>query len=157
MSPRADEALAKVHAELEALEGIVRTTSDADWSKPCPGEDWPVALVAFHIARAFQRQAEFVEDAQAGRGPHQFDWGDTHALNAGVAAEHPAPSKDEVVALGTKSVERIASVIDGLADADLDRVAFVYDGKDRSVLWVVGTLAVRHARGHRESIAAALS
>ena len=157
MSPRADEALAKVRAELEALEHLVRTTSAADWSKPCPGEDWPVGLVAFHIARAFQRQAEFVEDAQAGRGPHLFDRGDTDALNAGVAAEHPTPSRDEVVALGTKSVERIAGAIDGLADADLDRIAFVYDGKDRSVLWVVGTLAVRHARGHRESIAAAVS
>lgn len=116
-----------------------------------------MGLVAFHIARAFQRNAEFVEDAQAGRGPHRFDWGDTHALNAGVAAEHPTPSRDEVVALGTTSVSRIAAAIDGLADADLDRVAFVYDGTDRSVLWVVGTLAVRHARGHRESIAAAVS
>jgi hypothetical protein len=157
VSSRADAALAKLRAELAALEHLVRTTSDVDWSKRCPGEDWPVGLVAFHIARAFQRQAEFVESARADRGPHLFDWGDTHKLNASVASEHPSPLRDDVIALGTKSVGRIAVAIDGVEDGDLDRIAFVYEGHERSILWVVGSLAVGHARGHRESIAAALS
>jgi len=157
MTARSDEALAALRAELEALELLVRTISDADWSKPCPGEDWPVRLVAFHIARGFGRQAEFVEEARAGRGPHLFDWGDTHALNASIAAAHPSPTRGETVALGRTSVARIAAAVGALADADLDRVAFVYEGHGRSILWVVTSLAVRHARGHRESIAAAIS
>ena len=115
MSQRADEAVAALRAELEALELLTNAVSEADWSKPCPGEDWPMSLVAFHIARGFQRQAEFVEEAHAGHGPHRF------------------------------------------ADSDLDRIAFVYEGRERSTLWVVSSLAVRHARGHRESIAAAIS
>lgn len=157
MTVRSDEALAALRAELDALERVVRSISDADWSKPCPGEDWPVRLVAFHVARAFQRQAEFIEDAQAGRGPHRFDWGDTHALNASIAAAHPSPTRDEVMTLGTRSVGRIAAALAAITDEDLDRVAFVYEGRERSTLWVIRSLAVHHARGHRESITAAIS
>ena len=157
MSTRSDEAVAALRGELDALEQLTRTASDADWSKPCPGEDWPIGLVAFHIARAFQRQADFVEEAQAGRGPHLFDWGDTHALNASIASAHPSPTREEAVTLGTTSVARIAAAMAALSDGDLDRVAFVFEGHDRSILWVVRSLAVRHARGHRESIAAAIS
>src|SRR5258708_560622 len=157
MPSRIDEALTRLRAELAALEIVTRTTSDADWVKPCAAEAWPVGFVAFHIARGFQRQAEFVEEAVAGRGPHRFDWGDTHALNASIVAAHPSPSRDEVVALGRKSVERMAAAVAGRADADLEKVAFVYEGHERAIRWVSGTLAVQHARGHRESIAAAVS
>lgn len=157
MPSRTDDALAALRRELQALDGLVRTISDSDWSKACPGEDWPVALTAFHIARGWQRQAEFVEEAAAGRGPHRFDWGDTHALNASVAAAHPTPTRDEVMALATKSIKRMDKAAETMTDADLDRIAFVVDGHERSVLWVIGRLAVGHARAHRESIAAAIS
>jgi hypothetical protein len=156
MSPRAAGALDALRAELVALEAVVRTSSDAHWSTRCDAEQWPVALTAFHVARGWERQAEFVEDALAGRGPHLFDWGDTHALNASVAAQHPSPTRDRVLALGTTSVSRIESALAALDETALDRVAFVHEGRERSVLWVVGRLAVQHAREHRESIAAAI-
>ncbi|HEV2009895.1 MAG TPA: hypothetical protein VGS17_02570 [Candidatus Limnocylindria bacterium] len=126
-------------------------------SQICPGAGWPVRLVAFHIARGFERQAEFVEEAQAGPGPHRFDWGDAHALNASVAAADPSPTRAEVMALGPRSVRRIAAAIGATADADLERIAFVDEGRERSSRWVVGSLAVDQARGHRERIAAAIS
>ena len=50
----------------------------------------------------------------------------------------------------------MAAAIARLSDGDLGRVAFVYDGRERSILWVVGSLAVDHSRGHRESIAATI-
>src|SRR5258708_22944317 len=121
MPSRIDEALARLRAERAALEIVTRTPSDADGVKPCTAEAWPVGFVAFHIARGFQRQAEFVEEAVAGRGPHRFDWGDTHALNASIVAAHPSPSRDEVVALGRKSVERTAAAAAARADAARQR------------------------------------
>ena len=157
MPSRADEAVAAVRGELTALETLASTITDAEWATTCPREEWPVGLTAFHIARGWQRQAEFVEDVTAGRGPHLFDWGDTHALNASVAAAHPSPTRDDVMRLATHSVARIAAALDALTDSDLERVAFVYKGHERSILWVVGRLAVHHAREHRESIMAAIS
>ena len=156
MTERSDVALAALRSELEALEQLVGTLGEAEWATLCADEGWPVGLVAFHVARGFARQAEFVEDALDGRGPHRFSWAETHALNAAIAA-HPAPTRDDVVALAERSVARIAAAFSGLTDGELDRVAFVHEGQGRSILWVVGRLAVQHARGHRESIVVAIS
>lgn len=157
MSERADAAIAALRAQSDELERVVRTLSDADWRRTCPHERWPVGLVAFHIARGFQRQAEFVENARSGGAPHRFDWAETHALNATVATAHPAPGRDEVLALAAASVERMAQALRAMSDEALDRVAWLYEGSERDVVWIVGSLAARHARGHLESIAAAVA
>src|SRR5258708_20921394 len=128
MPSRIDEALTRLRGELAGVEIVTRTASDGDWVKPGAAEAWPVGFVAFHIARGFQRQAEFVEEAVAGRGPHRFDWGDTHALNASIVAAHPSPSRDEVVALGRKSVERMAAAVAGRAAAPPQKGAPPYPG-----------------------------
>ena len=156
MSERAREALAKLDAKLADLERVARETSDDDWRARCPAEGWPVGLVAYHIARGFQRQADFVEAARDGTGPHRFDWGVTHALNANVAAENASPTPNDVVVLGRSSVERMRAALESMPDEVLARIAFVYENGSRDILWVVGSLAVRHARGHLESIAATL-
>lgn len=44
-----------------------------------------------------------------------------------------------------------------IPDADLDRVAWLYEGRERDVVWIVGSLAAQRARGHLESIAAAIA
>ena len=156
MSPRVDEALSALRAKLAELEAVARDTTDAAWRVETDAERWPVGLVAFHIARGFQRQAEFIEAARDEQGPHMFSWGDTHALNAAIAAAHPSPRRDEVMTLARSSVDRMAAALYAMDDAALSRVAFVNEGRERDTVWVAGRLAVEHARGHLESIAAAV-
>src|SRR5438132_170599 len=67
MAERVDTALAALRAKLAELEVAVRSTGDADWRRETSAEHWPVGLVAFHIARGFQRQAEFIEAASRSR------------------------------------------------------------------------------------------
>jgi hypothetical protein len=157
MTERVDTAIAALRAEAEALERVVRTLTDAQWRSECPHERWPAGLVAFHIARGFQRQAEFVENARSGGAPQRFDRGETHALNATVAAAHPAPSRDEVLALAAASVDRMADALRAMSEDALDRIAWLYEGRERDVVWIVGSLAPGHARGHLESIASAVA
>ena len=157
MSERADAAIAAVRAQADELERVARSVTDAAWRLECPNERWPVGLVAFHIARGFQRHAEFVENARSGGPPHRFDWAETHALNTTVAAAHPAPGRDEVLALAGTSVARIEQALLAMPEEALDRVAWLYEGHERDVVWIVGSLAVRHARGHLESIAATIA
>lgn len=154
MSERVDAAVAALRARLAELETVVGATSERDWRRKTGAERWPVGLVAFHIARGFQRQAEFVEAVRDGGGPHRFDWDETHALNAAVADEHPAPGRDEVLALARSSVGRIAGALGEMDDGALGRPAFVFEGRERDAVWVAGRLAAEHARGHLESIAA---
>ncbi|HEY8732204.1 MAG TPA: DinB family protein [Candidatus Limnocylindria bacterium] len=157
MSERSETALASLRAQAAELERVVRTLSDADWRRICANERWPAGFVALHIARGFQRQSEWVEDARSGRAPHRFDWAETHALNAAIAAAHPAPGRDDVLALSAASVALIEQAVRAMTDEALARVAWLYEGTERDVVWIVGSLAVRHARGHLESIAAAVA
>src|SRR5438105_5006124 len=103
MQDRADTALSVLRAKLVEFEAVVLETSDPDWDRVAAAERWPVAVVAFHIARGFQRQAEFIEAARHGFGPHLFTWDETDALNARVAAAHSSPSRDEVLTLARTS------------------------------------------------------
>ena len=157
MSQPVDAALAALRARLAEVEAVVRDTTDRDWDRETRAEHWPVGLVAFHIARGFQRQAEFVEAVRDGRGPHRFSWDETHALNAAVADAHRSPSREEAVQLARASVERIARALVAMDDAALTRPAFVFEGRERDPIWVAGRLATEHARGHLESIAATIA
>ena len=78
-------AVAALRMRLAELETVVSDTADRDWRRETAAERWPVGLVAFHIARGFQRQAEFIEAVRDGLGPHRFNWDETHALNAEIA------------------------------------------------------------------------
>src|SRR5438270_13047575 len=103
---------------------MVGATSDLYWRSETEAERWPVGLVAFHIARGFQRQAEFIELVRDRGGPHRFSWDETHALNAEVAEAHPAPVRDEVIELARASVARMASALAAMDDGSLERPAF---------------------------------
>ncbi len=154
MTERVDAAIAALRAKLIELEAVVRATDDVGWRRETGAEGWPVGLVAFHIARGFQRQAEFIEAARDQLGPHMFSWGDTHDLNAStIAAAHPSPTRDEVVALARSSVGRMELALQAMDESALARVAFVNEGRERDAIWVAGRLATEHARGHLESIA----
>lgn len=157
MSERVDAALAALRVRLAELEAVVRDTTDRDWQRETGAEQWPVGLVAFHIARGFQRQAEFVEAVRDGRGPHRFSWDETHALNAAVADAHRAPSREETLQLARASVEHMVRALAAMDEAALARPAFVFEDRERDPIWVAGRLATEHARGHLESIAATIA
>jgi hypothetical protein len=157
VSERADAALAALRARLAEVEAVVRDTTDRDWERKTDAEHWPVGLVAFHIARGFQRQAEFIEAVRDGGGPHRFDWDETHALNAAVADAHRSPSREEALQLARASVERVARALAAMDEDSLARPAFVFEDRERDPVWVAGRLATDHARGHLESIAATIA
>ena len=153
MPARVDEALAALRDKLAALETVVHDTSESAWLRPTVAEGWPVGLVAFHIARGFQRQAEFIERSLQRGIPHHFDWDETNALNASLAAAHPSPSRGEVVALAQLSVDRIGKALSAASDEALARTAWIFEGRERDAVWIAGRLASEHARAHLESIA----
>src|SRR5437763_8192584 len=131
MSERAVRAIAALRTRLAELEAVVRGTADRDWERETEAERWPVGLVAFHIARGFQRQAEFIEAVRDGQGPHRFDWDETNALNAEVARAHPAPGRDEVLALARTSGDRMAMALAAMGGDALGRAAVVREGRER--------------------------
>lgn len=146
--------MATAEERLRVLERVTRETDTAQWRRTCPAEGWPVALVCYHIAGGFDRQASFIEAAAKGTGPHRFNWEETNALHARTAAEHPLPTREEVLTMARAAIERIRSLVSAMSDADLATVAFVYGSFQGSAEWIVRTFIAQHADGHLASVTA---
>lgn len=146
------ELMAPAESQLRELERLVRDSDAALWSRVCQAEGWPVALVAYHIARGFDRQSQFIAQAMSGGGPHLYSWDVTHELNAQIAREHPLPSADEVLATAREAVERVRGTICGMTQEQLDNAVIVNGDFRGSVRWLVRTLMPQHADGHLASI-----
>lgn len=157
MAERACDLMMAVEERLQALERVTRDTDAAQWVRVCEAEGWPVALVAYHVARGFDRVASFIEEAVSGNGPHRYSWDETHVLNAKIADEHSLPTRDEVVATARESIERVRSVVSRMSDAELAEVAFINGPFQGSFEWLVRILMPQHADDHLASIAAVLA
>ncbi len=68
MAERARDLMLAVEQRLQELERVTRDTATAQWAQVCKAEGWPVALVAYHVARGFDRVASFIEAAASGEG-----------------------------------------------------------------------------------------
>ncbi len=156
MAGRPEELIAAVEERLSALEGVIRDTAAERWSHICTAERWPVALVCYHIARGFERQASFIEEAASGIGPHRYSWDETHALNAQIAGEHPLPAPDEVLATARSAIGRVRANVGSMSEVDLASVAFINGSFQGSIEWLVRTLMPQHADGHLASVQATL-
>jgi len=151
------DLMAPVEERLRTLEPVTGDAAATHWARRCAAEGWPVGLVCYHIARGFERQAAFIDGAISGAGPHRYSWDETHALNAHIAAEHPLPTPDEVLATARAAIERGRAVLTAMRDADLAGVAFVNSTFQGDVRWVVRSLMPQHADGHLASIASAIA
>lgn len=156
MTARAQELLAPLERRLDALERLVSDTDDAGWERRCAAEGWPVALVAYHIARGFDRQTGWVEDLARGGSAHRYSWDETHALNARIAREHSYPSREDVLGSARDAIARLRAAIARIGDDALSRTVFANEGRERSIEWLLAALMPRHADEHLASIAAAL-
>jgi hypothetical protein len=121
MSQRAKE-LAKRFATLNnEIISFVESCPQEDWSKVCSGENWPVGVVARHVAAGHYRALELakmiVEERQLPElSPEKID-----QSNARHAEKHAGCTKDEVLGLLRKNGSTITDYVTGLDDAELDR------------------------------------
>ncbi len=157
MPDRARDLMAAVEERLQALERITRDTDAGRWDAACKAEGWSVAIVAYHIARGFDRVASFIEGAASGKGPHLYNWDETHDLNARIADEHPLPTRDEVIATARAAIEKVRAVVSQMSESDLSGIAFINGPFQGTVEWLVRTLMPQHADGHLASIRSALA
>jgi len=151
------DLLVPTQQRLGALERLTRETDTERWARVCPAEGWPVALVCYHIARGFDRQASFIEGVTAGLGPHRYSWDETHDLNARIAGEHPLPTPEDVMATARAAIARVRRAVSDMEPADLAAIAFVNGPFQGDVGWLVRTLMPQHADGHLASIASTLA
>src|ERR1700736_519177 len=111
------EEIMDANAEFLAF---VETCSDKEWKASCRAERWSVAVVAHHIAWGHERAADWIRAIRSGipiPGSPQAH----NASNAIKAAQVAGISRDEVVFLARRNVERLVAVLRSLTDEDFER------------------------------------
>lgn len=123
MSQRAEELSERfINFNNEVIE-FVENCSDEDWKKVCSGENWPVGVVARHIAAghysAFGLAKMIVDSKQLPELTNEA----INQGNAQHAEKHANCTKDEVLGILREKGSSVAEYFAGLDDADLDRTS----------------------------------
>ena len=123
MSQRAKELSERFSMFNKEVIAFVEKCSDENWGKVCSGENWPVGVVARHIAAghysAFGLAKMIVEGKQLPELTNEaIDQG-----NAQHAKKHADCTKEEVLGILREKGSSAVGYVAGLDDADLDRTA----------------------------------
>ncbi len=144
MGARAEAMAGKFDERYRELSKLVEGLSEADWKKVTSAEKWPVGVVAHHLAMAYgsvpPRTMEMV-----------------HENNAKHAKEHANAGKAETLTLLKANGVKVAGVVRGLGDAELDRSAPVLTGMPPfTTAQVIERILINHTDEHMGSIKATI-
>jgi hypothetical protein len=101
------------------LTAFVESCSDNDWRAVCPAEKWRVGVVAHHVAWGHERAADWINAIRRGipiPGSPQAH----NARNTIEAAQVAGISRNEVIFLARRNVERLVAVLRSLTDEDFE-------------------------------------
>jgi hypothetical protein len=127
----------------------VQDCPDERWKGPAAGEKRTVATVAHHVASSHAFIADRTKQLADGG---QLTPPDIDAMNAEHAAEHPSPSKNEVVALLKKNGENAAAIYRSIPDEALSVSIEVPGRGPFSVKGMMEMVAIGHPRMHMDSL-----
>ncbi len=135
---------------------FVENCPEKDWNKVCKGENWPVGVVARHVAAGHYRALALAQMIVEGKDLPEISHEAVDDANAQHAQKHAGCTKDEVLGLLRKNGAAISGYLAGLDDSDLDRTGnLALAGGDISTQQVVENIIIRSATEHLASLKAA--
>ena len=156
MSPRAEELAKRFTAFHDKFIAFVDSCPDKDWTRTCPGENWPVGVVARHVAAGHYRVLALAKMIVEGRQLPDISREGIDQANAKHAEKHAGCTKDEVLNLLRQNGSAISEYISGLDDADLDRTGHLAAaGGPISTQQVIENLVIQSAGEHLASLKSA--
>jgi len=149
MSERAIELAERFKAFNEELIEFVRNCTDEGWRKVCPGERWPVGVVARHIAASHYGALGLVKTMVSGEKLPELTEAGVDQLNLKHAEKHRHCTRDEVLKALRENGASVAGFVAGLSDGDLDRSGNIpAAGGDLTTGQIIGTIIIHSAREH---------
>jgi DinB superfamily len=135
---------AEIDAARQRLTDFVQGCTEAQWiASPVDGDPRPVAVIADHVAHAYEYLAGWINEIIVGGSPH-VDNEVVDGLNAehatGLSIPTPAQVTDHLKSAGDVLIALVSSLKPGqleLGDGRVGRFAMI---------------AARHADSHREEI-----
>jgi len=128
---------------------FVENCSDENWRKVCPGEQWPVGVVARHVAASHFGALGLVKMIVAGEKLPDLSGAAIDQMNVKHADKHRNCTRDEVLKTLRENGGSGVDYVAGLGDADLDRIGHVAAaGGDLTVEQIFENIILRSAGEH---------
>jgi DinB superfamily len=151
------EMLAKqFEAKAQEATSAIEKLGEADWKKVTAAEQWPVGVVAHHIAASHATLAGLVKQLADGTLGAAIPMDALHAMNAKHAQDFANCTKAETVALHKTNASAAATTLRGIADADYERSGAVLVGLPAMSAGQVAGILCKHVDEHLGSIKATM-
>ena len=123
MSERAKDLAERFTAFNNEVMEFVENCSDENWRKVCPGENWPIGVVARHIGAAHYRALGLAKMIAAGEKLPKLTDEAINGANAKHAQNHNACGKEEVLGILRENGSALTDFLAELTDENLDHTA----------------------------------
>ena len=123
MNQRAKDLAERLTTFNNDMISFVENCPDDGWQKVTTGEQWPVGVVAHHVAAGHYGALEFAKMIVAGETLPELTMDILDQKNAKHAEEHVNCKKSEVLGLLKENGSSITSFVAELDDEKLDRTS----------------------------------
>jgi hypothetical protein len=149
MSKRAIDLAERFKVFNNELIAFVKNCSDENWRKVCPGEQWPVGVVARHIAASHYGALGLAKMMVAGEKLPELTEGVIDQMNSKHAEKHRHCTQDEVLKTLRENGTSVADYVAGLGDTDLDRSGHIAAaGGDMTTEHLIVNIIIRFGGEH---------
>jgi hypothetical protein len=155
MSQRAKELAERFRSFNNEMIAFVENCSAENWKRVCPGEQWPVGVVARHVAAGHYRAVGLAKMIVSGKALPELTNEAIDQSNAQHAEKHAGCTKEEVLGLLRENGSSLVDFVSELDDADLDRTAqLTLVGGTISTQQFVENIVILSATEHLENMKA---
>ena len=121
MSQRAQEIAERFKKFSSEVIAFVENLTDADWTKVCDWEQWPIGVTARHLGAGHFAIYDMTAMIVRGKALPPLTMDQVHAMSKKDAQEHLDCSKAEALELLRSNSAKMEAFISSLTDDDLDR------------------------------------
>jgi len=153
MTARGETLARQFETKVQEATSVFERLSDADWKKLTAAENWPVGVVAHHIATSHEGIGGILKALADGKPGPNIPKEALDAMNATHAREHANCTKAETIALHKQGAAAAAAVVRGLSDDQLAKSGKVLaEAPPMSAEQIVTGILINHIDDHYGSI-----
>lgn len=159
MPARATALAQRLEKGVTQLAALAESLSDAEWTKPIPGDGRSAGVLVHHVASMYPVELQLAQAMASGKAVTDVPWSAVHQMNADHSAKHANVTKAEAIALLKTNGAAAAAGIRAFTDAQLDTAVqmSLYGGNvEVSTQFFVEDHPVRHSYHHMGKIRDAL-
>lgn len=158
MSEEATQLAGQLDAVTRDFIEVVQACTPEQWSQTTSSEQWPVGVVAHHVAASYPAFDQLVQALTAGvQTIPPVSAEQLHNGNAQHAREFAKAGKAETLDLFQNSGAPLVQRIRGLSDAQLGITTDIFFGGEMSLRQIIERIIIGHPASHLASIRTTLN